>query len=292
MRPTVSLARKLLRLTQGESLPQSQLKQPLVLRMIDEGVLAVRSTGRRQSVYCRNGTGVQRYLVNHFGIVDLSQFIAAATATDLQRSAAVRVAADSKIKPIRSFKGFLVNCSEPLDAKLDGVPFHVSPCLGTFTYIHDFESFIPATDITVVGVENGENFRYIERQQGLFPFTKILFVSRYPQSGDMVQWLQGITNRYVHFGDFDFAGINIYLNEFKQQLGSRAEFFVPDGIEKLFRDYGNRDLYQRQLSYAPKRDNLPEPALKLLWDLICAEKKGLEQEVLIAPLQPNRSHIP
>ncbi len=285
MRPSISLARKLLRLTQGESLPKSQLKQPLILQMIDDGVLSVRSTGRRQAVYCREVIGVQRYLANHFGIENLSQFITAITKNDLQRSEAARVAADSKLKTIRSFKGFLVNSLQLLDTKLDGVQFQVSPCPGTFTYIYDFENFVPAIDITIIGVENGENFRYIERQQGLFSFTKILFVSRYPQSGDLIKWLQTIPNRYVHFGDFDFSGINIYLSEFKQQLGSRAEFFVPAGIEKLFRAYGNRDLYQRQLSYAAKRDDLPEPALKILWDIICTEKKGLEQEVLIAPVE-------
>ena len=48
---------------------------------------------------------------------------------------------------------------------------------------------------------------------------KILFVCRYPQSNDLIKWLQSIPNRYLHFGDLDFAGINIYLNEFKKYLG-------------------------------------------------------------------------
>ncbi|MCD6580596.1 MAG: hypothetical protein J7K90_02240 [Desulfuromusa sp.] len=285
MKLSPSLAKKLLRLMQGESFPHSQLKYTEIERMVEEGVLSLRSSGTRTTVYCRDITMTQRYLVNQFGIADLGQFIDALGENNLQRSDVIRVAANSKMKTIRSFKGFLVNCVQPLDTKLGGVPFQVSPCPGTFTYIYDFENFVPAIDITIIGVENGENFRYIERQQGLFSFTRILFVSRYPQSGDLIKWLQTLPNRYVHFGDFDFSGINIYLSEFKQQLGSRAEFFVPAGIEKLFRAYGNRDLYQRQLSCAAKRDNLPEPALKLLWDIICTEKKGLEQEVLIASVE-------
>ncbi len=189
------------------------------------------------------------------------------------------------MKKIRSFKGFLVNCWQPIAAELNGNPIELSPPTGTFTYIYDFESFVPASDVTIVGVENGENFRYIERQQWLLPSAKILFVSRYPQSGDLLKWLQQIPNRYVHFGDFDFAGINIYLYEFKNHLGDRAEFYVPDNIAELLQTYGNRELYQRQLGTAPQRDQLPEPELKMLWDLLCAEKKGLEQEVLIAELQ-------
>lgn len=281
MKLSTALARKLLRLTQGESLPRGQLRHPVVERMLEEGVLLIRSRGTRQTVYCRNEVGVYRYLENQFGINDLPRFVETIAESNLLRSDLVRTASDSKLKVLRSFRGFLINCFRPLEASLNGAPLQIIPTPGVFTYIHDFEKFIPAEDVTVVGVENGENFRYIERQQQLFPFEKVLFVSRYPQSGDMVQWLQGITNRYVHFGDFDFSGINIYLNEFKPWLGSRASFFVPDGVEKLIRDFGNRELYDRQFKSAPSRSCLRELELERLWDLISAEKKGLEQEILI-----------
>lgn len=279
------MAKKLLRLMAGESLPYSQLKQDFPAQMIADGVLSIRSNGSRKTVYCRDVSGLQNYLNNHFGIADLSSFISAFSAQDLQRSAAVRIGADSKIKKIRSFKGFMVNCWQPIEAALNNKPIEIEPPAGTFTYIYDFESFIPAADVTIVGVENGENFRYIERQRQLFWQGKVLFVSRYPQSGDLLKWLQQIPNPYVHYGDFDFAGINIYLHEYKKHLGSRADFFVPDNISELLRDYGNRELYQRQFSTAPQREKLPEPALKKLWDLLCAEKKGLEQEVLIEDVE-------
>ncbi|MEA3544099.1 MAG: hypothetical protein U9R69_02640 [Thermodesulfobacteriota bacterium] len=280
-RPTLSLARKLLRLSQGEKISQSQIKAPLVKEMVSEGVLSVHSAGTRKKIYCHDTMGLTSYLRNRFGINDLASYIDAAADSDLQRSEAVRAASDSKLKRSRSCKGFLVNCCQPLSATLHGEPLQIAPTPGTFTYIHDFEDFIPAPDVVIVGVENSANFRYIERQQSLFPTGKILFVNRYPQSGDLIKWLQLIPNRYFHFGDFDFAGINIYLYEFKPHLGLRAQFFLPDGVAKLFQTYGNRELYQRQLSYAPSRDDLPEADLKTLWDLICAEKKGLEQEVLI-----------
>lgn len=281
MKLSAALAKKLLYLSQGASLPRGQLKHPVVERMVEEGVLSIRSRGTRQSIYCRSESGVYRYLENQFGINDLPRFVETVSGADLLRSDLVRMGSDSKLKAIRSFRGFLINCYQPLEASLNGIPLQIVPTPGVFTYIHDFEKFVIAEDVTVVGVENGENFRYIERQQQIFPFEKILFVSRYPQSGDVIQWLRGIANRYVHYGDFDFAGINIYLNEFKPWLGSRASFYVPDGIEKLIRDFGNRDLYDRQSKAAPQRNCLQEPALERLWNLITAEKKGLEQEVLI-----------
>lgn len=281
MKLSVALAKKLLRVTQGESLPRSQVKYAIVDRMVEERVLSVRSQGTRQTIYCREATAVHRYLKNQLGVNDLSLFVGTVTAAEPLRSDVVRAASDSKIKVIRSFKGFPVNCCHPLRASLNGILLQITPFPGAFTYIYDFEHFIPDEEIIVVGVENGENFRYIERQKKLFPFEKALFVSRYPQSGDLLKWLQLIPNRYLHFGDFDFAGINIYLNEFKQTLGARAEFFVPDDITDLFHKYGNRHLYDRQCKMAPQRSCVQEPALERLWDLICAERKGLEQEALI-----------
>ncbi len=282
MKLSLGLAKKLLQLTLGKKLPHSQLKYSITERMVEEGVLTLQSTGTRKTVYCRDITKLQHYLENHFGIADLERFISTSTQNDLSRSAMVKIASDSKSKSIRSFKGFLVNCYAPISTTFNGAPLQIIPQGGLFTYIHDFEGFIPAPDVVIIGVENGENFRHVELQQGIFPATKNLFVSRYPQSGDLVQWLSGLPNRYIHYGDFDFSGINIYLHEFKCHLGDRAEFFIPEGIDKLLYSFGNRDLYQRQLSSAPSRTSLPEPGLKILWDLICTEKKGLEQEVLIS----------
>ena len=281
MKLPIGIARKLFRLAAGEFLPHSQMKSRLVDRLLEERVLSLRSHGSHQSLYCQNATALYHFLRNQLGINDLNAFIEALSQEELLRAEAVRVASDSKLKAIRTFKGFLVNCTQPIETTLNGAPFLVSPLVGAFTYIYDYERFVPVANCTIVGVENGENFRYLERQQGLFPYEKLLFVSRYPQSGDLVQWLKSIPNHYIHFGDFDFAGINIYLHEFKKILGCRAEFFVPDGIKKLFQNYGNRALYDRQLRTIPARSALQEPGLEKVWDLICKEKKGVEQEVLV-----------
>ena len=72
--------------------------------------------------------------------------------------------------------------------------------------------------------------------------------------------MQTIPNPYLHFGDLDFAGIGIYLNEFKKHLG-------------------NRELYDNQKSNFDERDI--ENSLKVLIESIHEYKKGLEQEVLI-----------
>ena len=112
----------------------------------------------------------------------------------------------------------------------------VAPEEGSFLFIADWQTFTIPQDVIVVGVENMENFRMIHQQRALFNQTigsdRLLFVSRYPQSNDLRSWLQSIPNRYVHFGDFDLAGIHIFLTEFHRYLGNKASFLIPADIEQ------------------------------------------------------------
>src|SRR5690606_13027798 len=122
------------------------------------------------------------YLENRFAIKDLLTYIETLKKEGLLRADLVSVAADSKIKSLRTFKGFLVNCYYPTLATLNGQAITILPTNGTFNFIYDFESFIPEQDITIVGIENPENFRHIDKQKYLFKNIKPLFVSRYPQN--------------------------------------------------------------------------------------------------------------
>ena len=103
-------------------------------------------------------------------------------------------------------------------------------------FITEWQQFSIPEDVVVVNIENMENFRLIRQQRALFssvlPEKRLLFVSRYPQSSDLRSWLQTIPNNYVHFGDFDLAGVNIYLSEFHKYLGDRSSFLIPDDIEE------------------------------------------------------------
>ena len=131
-----------------------------------------------------------------------------------------------------------------------------------------------------MGVENPENFRYIEKQKRLFQHVKPLFISRYPQEqhADIIRWLRMITNPYLHFGDFDLAGINIYLNEFKRYIPEKSTFFIPPDIEYLIRTYGNYNRYNRQKLHVDPAD-IQEEGLKELIKMIHRQKKGLDQEI-------------
>ena len=72
----------------------------------------------------------------------------------------------------------------PLAAPVDGAR-GLTPVWGEEAKIYQKnpdEFYIPS-DVTVVGVENGENFCRIRSQKYLFGDNKVLFVSRCPQIG-------------------------------------------------------------------------------------------------------------
>jgi hypothetical protein len=280
MKLPVSIANKLLQMLQGERLPASTLQNAIVTKMLEDGVIQKQQTGKTKALlFVTNGTSLHAYIKNHFGINDLLEYADKYEDKELTRADAITIAGDSKLKSIRTFKGFVVNAYLDITASLNGKLFILHPVEGSFTFISDYETFEVSPTVTIVGVENPENFRYIHKQQHLFKDIEPLFVSRYPQSNDLLKWLKTTPNRYLHFGDFDFAGISIYINEYEKHLGDKASYFIPPGIEQLLDKYGNRDLYNRQPSNFTS--SLPEPQLNRLVALLHQYKKGLEQEILI-----------
>ena len=277
----LSLADKLQLLIEEGQMQASKLKHPIVTELVQEGIITdVRSGRTKSTLVLSNATALHNYLFNKCGITDLKDYILTLKNADALRADIIEVSSNSKSVSRRTFKGFLISSYLPIECTLNGQPFLVHPDEGTFQFVSNYEQFIPAHDVVIVGVENAELFTHISRVSDLFNEMKPLFICRYPQeqSKDVMKWLQLMPNRYLHFGDFDFAGINIYMQEYKKHLGERASFLIPDGIEVLFEKHGNRKLYDGQ----HLNDNLiDESAVKELISKIHKHKKGLEQEALL-----------
>lgn len=281
MKVPVHIAEKLLQLLQGESIPSSTARHSLIDDLVLEGI--IERKGRiKKSLFLSNNKALDTYLQNNYSINDLQQYIQISNQENVLRSELVAVSSNSKLVKVRTFKGFLVNCYTPIQATLDGKQITINPVNGTFQFIYDFEKFIVSPDITIIGIENPENFRHIDRQKYLFKDIKPLFISRYPQnqSKDLIKWLQSIPNNYLHFGDFDFAGIAIYLNEFNKHLTDRTEFFVPNNIDKLIADFGNKKRYDEQKINFKIKSIQQENLLQLI-EIIHKYRKGLDQEFFI-----------
>ncbi len=272
------------KLLDGENMPASGFKGALSETLISENI--IQKNGRsKQTLHLYNKKALNDFLFREFEINDLEEYIAGlSNSENLTRSDLVKISGNSKTKRIRTFKGFLVNVFEPIEAQLNGNALTISPNEGTFTFIYDYDKFTIDKDVIVVGIENPENFRYINRQKHLFAGRKCLFVSRYPQNQnkDLLSWLLANQYTYLHFGDFDFSGLNIFINEFKKHLKEKAAFFVPKNIESLLQQFGNRSLYDKQdinFDYENQSDEI-----KYVISLIYKYKKGLEQEILIEKL--------
>lgn len=233
-------------LISGEQVAGSKLSSKLLNELMAEGLLSVVTHGSRKSYRARDVEALKRYLIDKdesYRMLEVSSFVS--------RASLAAETGNSKLMTVRSCPGFPVNSYEPISCSLCDKDFVVNPHEGSFVFIENWQQFSIPQDVIVVGIENMENFRRIRQQKKLFESllgsNPLLFVSRYPQSTDLRNWLLGISNKYVHFGDFDLAGIHIFLAEFQQFLGVRSSFLIPSDIKERLQ-IGSQERYNCQIS--------------------------------------------
>ena len=259
----------------GEQVAGSRISRKMLEELMDEGLLSVVTRGSRKSYRARDIEALKRFLIDK----DESYRMLDINASDSRASMAVETG-NSKLVKVRSCLGFPVNTFEPITCKLNAIDIVINPVEGSFLFITDWKVFSIPEDVVVVGVENMENFRMIRQQRALFESEigkhRFLFVSRYPQSTDLRSWLQSIPNRYVHFGDFDLAGIHIFLTEFHQYLGDRSSFFIPSDIEKRLAKGSNARYNEQYEMYHKLHCDINK--IQNLIDLINKYHRGYDQE--------------
>lgn len=281
MKLTLKIAKVLVQLINGESIPNHSAKSRLIDDLVSENIIT-RKGKHKKSLELINKTDLHTYLANQLQVNDLNDYISLLENKDSTRAESVKITTDSKTSKERAFKGFLVNSYNSIKAELNSETIIINPIKGSFVFIYDFESFKIPKEITIIGVENAKNFSQIQEQKYLFENINPLFVSRYPQNQnkDFIKWMNSIPNNYLHFGDFDIAGIGIYLNEYKKHLSEKATFFIPENIKSVLRKNGNRERFDSQkINF--KIDNIQESKILDLIEIIKLEKKGLDQEYYI-----------
>jgi len=281
MKLTLKIAKVLARLINGESVPNSTAKSQIIEELIAENIL-FRKGKHKKHLELINEEDLQMYLANQLQINNLIDYIFALENEESTRAEFVKITTDSKHSKERTFKGFLVNSYTTIKAELNEQEIILNPSLGSFIFIYDYETFKIPKGITVVGVENPRNFRHIQEQKYLFEDINPLFISRYPQNQnkDFIKWMKSIPNDYLHFGDFDIAGIGIYINEYKCYISNKSSFYIPNNIEMDIKRNGNRKRFDNQkINFDIKK--IQEASIKDLIRIIYAEKKGLDQEYYI-----------
>ena len=281
MKLSLKIAKVLVLLINGESIPNHSAINRLIDELVLENIIT-RKGKHKKSLELINETDLHTYLANQLQINDLKNYILALENENSTRAELVKITTDSKKSKERAFKGFLVNSYSSIKAELNNEAITINPDRGSFVFIYDYESFKVPKEITIIGVENAKNFSQIQEQKHLFENIIPLFVSRYPQNQnkDFIKWMNSIPNNYLHFGDFDIAGIGIYLNEYKKHLSEKAAFFIPENIKSALRKNGNRERYNNQ-NINFKIEQIQESKILDLIELIKKEKKGLDQEYYI-----------
>jgi len=275
-------------LIDGKSVATSSLRKDIAAELLDEGLLTVHANGSRRTFRAIRTSTLKNYLYSRFE--EFRVINASAKLSDIEvssRAQQAKASGNSKTVAVRSCHGFPLNCYEPIECRLVGKSILISPPEGSFMFIADWRSFTIPRDVIVVGIENMENFIEIRRQRYLFTdYTstlcksatspRLLFVSRYPQSKDLRLWLQTIPNIYIHFGDFDLAGISIFLNEFRKYLGERATFLIPDDIEKRIESGSTKRYNDQCLNFKNLTSDIP--CIQHLITLINTHHRCYDQE--------------
>ena len=163
-------ARKLSQMMQGESVPSSGLSKQMAEELLSEDLIWQQVYGSRRKFKLRDANALSIYLAQRYGIqVSLDEWIKVMESGEtVSRARQVEVTSRSKAKSTRSFTGFLVKSYQPIETSLYGEPLLINPPQGLSLFIEDFTHFRLADDVTVVGIENGENFQHIEQMRHLF----------------------------------------------------------------------------------------------------------------------------
>ncbi len=276
-----SFASNLLRLIDGEMLPASAFGNRRQLKQLEEDRAVVRMvTGRnRASIRCADPIALENYLRLHFGITDLETYIKLLDQETRDGEDSLQATTSTKTFRRKGMQGFFIKAfstqlhvgGRALDALPDGVEY----------FVHEPAALHVPSSALIVGVENPECFVKIDRLIHRFPQKELVVVMRY-HSLSPVEWLKTIENHYLHFGDFDPAGIAIYCNEYLSRLGEeRCRFWVPPEIVSLMNAHGRPDLFDRQHQLWPPRIPFKQAELRNLVALITQQGKGFEQEQVL-----------
>lgn len=187
----------------------------------------------------------------------------------------------------RVASGLLYNVSSPIKAVYQNRPITINPT-ETGPQMVLFPGLLRLPDnVVIISAENAEivglraNAELFEKEFGV----PVVYAYRPTRSkAHLHEFLAAnASNRYIHWGDFDWGGIRIYLSEFKAKYKERSTFWVPDNIDafiKLTAARENKKLLAGQPP-VPAEKVREEAGLQRLWNWLMMHDAGVEQEGLI-----------
>jgi hypothetical protein len=210
-------------------------------------------------------------------IEDIDRYIEEILTKEVSRDKIQQWTKSSKTKSSKSLKGLYLSSLKNLDIKINDEVVTLVPTNGLGYFCFYTEKIEISKETIIVGVENYQVVWFAKKYREFFEKENILFVVRNPY---MREWIETLENEYIHFGDYDLAGINIYVNEIVPRLKKSKKYsmFIPKNIEFLIKEYGDRGLFEKQKKYL--EIGIEDNDVYELKKIIRKYKKGLEQEGL------------
>ncbi len=240
-----------------------------------------RQTPKREIVYLLKAENIFLFLKNNnyniYKLEDIDAFLEELVETQASRGTIQKWLQNGKRQKSDSLKGLYVSSLEDVVMKVDEQDFTVLSTNGIGYFLFHTQKIEVSPETIIVGVENYQVIWFAQKYREFFDEKNTLFVI---SNSFMWEWIEGLENEYIHFGDYDLAGINIYLNTILPRLKKCKKYsmFIPEDIEKLIKEHGDRELYEQQTSY--KNLVIKDENILRLKDIICHYKKSLEQEGL------------
>jgi len=270
----------LVRLLEGEVIEGKELskKEPFKFLKTNGAITLERKSAQREKAYLQKEQNLFLALksrgYNLHTKEDIIQMIE--RFDEVQNRAQIQKTHNStKAKKSPSLKGLFLSSLYDVAIKLDEKELTISPNSGMGYFIFHTQKVELPQEMIIVGVENYQVVWFAQKYAKFYKSKNILFVYISPY---FLEWIESQENEYIHFGDYDLAGVTIYANRVVPHLKKckQHSFFIPSNIEELIKNYGNAKLYQKQQRYL--KTPLHNRTLEELREVMKKYKKVLEQE--------------
>lgn len=286
----ISSLEALLSLFSTKSCPYREFNDKGLLLEL-QSIKAITITGRPKIVFINSEKSIFNYLhkSNDFDFdtqEELSSYINLIKNTEvLSKDEIAEYQTTTKDSKSESFYGIHVAVLEDTVVYQKGKNIILYPLYsGSYFFFQKDIIQIPENTL-VVGIENPQVLWRLHRYKNLFgDGDNIVFIliNDY-KNGYPFKWLSSYKGKYIHWGDYDIAGVSIYLNKVlpKLQRQDLAKFFLPHDIENSIKKLGNKSDYEKQKHLLPglltKASEVEREFLLFIDDC----KKSLEQEKYI-----------
>lgn len=277
MRLSPSQASLLARLANGNSLPKSRIPKAVLDRLREGGAVRLERSG---SSYIVRGIPrkLSAFAEQEWGIRDLDRY-AASGPENRSRASLAEIAGDSKALPNHPMEGLYLRYFS--EFSFNGQTLSPTPpgC-ATFISIHEL-SHLEIHDRILVGVENPACLLNFEKAAKHFPALRLdsaVLILRWCWGSLWKQWLRQWNGDFLHFPDYDLAGLKIFATEILTAAPG-ARLLIPAQLGLYLEERGSRKLFlrhERMLSSLPGH-----PDIDFVKRHIINSRKALEQEALL-----------